>query len=183
MREVRRRAGLQIALTVVGLWAGFCPAALGGAAELSLDRAGVRDLLAAVLAEPIEIRGAAGARWTLAIRPPRRVDFADGGIEARLQVELPGIRQAVPFDVRYRPAELDAEGHLGFVAERAEPVGAWGSLPDLAKLLPAVALPRRLGGDLALGSAGGVGWTSFVQGVRVEPERLVLLLGLQIGRR
>ena len=153
-------------------------AAGDGVGELSLDRVAVATLIRYSTPGTIEVRVPVVGTVSARIGPPRRVELREGGIEAVLPFELTEPSLAVDLDVRFVPTIDREQGTVRLVAERVVPMG--GSLPglDLRSLVPAVELPRTLGGNVATPAGASVELTAFVHGVRISDERLLIEFGL-----
>ncbi len=161
-----------------------CSLALAGrgAGELSLDRSAVVALVDAGMPRSVPLSVAGLGELTLELQPPRTVEFVDGGVEGRVLVTLAGLRYSTGVHVRYVPRVEARSGVVLLEPESAEPELLPPIALDLARLLPAVPLPR--GSDWLLPGmgAGQVRLRLHVQGMVVEDERLVVEFGILTDR-
>jgi len=150
-----------------------------GAAELSLDRGAVRALLAAAVARPLTVPVASWGAVTIRVAPPASVQFIDGGVEANLELTLQELELSVGVHVRYEPQVNPMDGIVGLAATAATPEMILPVEIDLASLLPAADLPRRLSWKLNGPGGQSIPVQALIQGVVVGDDRLVVQLGLQ----
>ncbi|MBP7148704.1 MAG: hypothetical protein KBD01_14295 [Acidobacteria bacterium] len=149
-----------------------------GAGELSLDRGAVTALLQANIPPPATIRMPPLGQVTLRLEAPEPVVFSKGGLETRIAVRIPEVGMSGDLAVRYLPVVDSEAGIVRLKPVKATPLGALGTLPDLAGFLAPVELPRTFDW-IAAGRAGRrTRMTVNVQGVEVTDERLVVKLGL-----
>lgn len=180
MRTIRFRPHrLPAVLLALLLPAPVLAAANQGAAELHLDRGAVSALLQANLPSRVDVEIPVLGRVTLALSLAEPVTLVDGALDAVLGIELLETTSRGRVALRLVP-EIDAEkGTLRFRAQRAQPQGDLAALPDLARLLPPVELPRMF--DWLAPASGGGEPTLFsvaVQAVEVGKTRLVIKLGM-----
>jgi hypothetical protein len=155
------------------------PARAGqGAAELNLDRAAVLGILNGVLARSTQIDVAGWGPVALRLRPATRVEFSEGRIVAvfALAVSRPDLETSIL--VRLAPEIDPVDGSLRFLPVELRPEPPLPFELDVAKWADAFVVPRRFDWSLAGGPGPGANIVGFVQGVKVEDERLVLNLGL-----
>jgi hypothetical protein len=166
---------LAILLVLTGL---SVPARAQGVAELSLDRAAVRDLLAAAVSQPVSVDVQGWGVITLEVTPPDTVQFTGGGVEADLSIRLVEQDLSLGLHVRYEPQVDRKDGTVSLAAVEATPDSPLPVPVDLAPLLPAANLPRRL--TWSLDGPGGkpIPIQALVQGIVIDSERLVVQLGL-----
>lgn len=150
-----------------------------GVAELSLDRGAVRALLAAAMVRPLIVPVASWGSVTIQVTPPRSVQFVDGGVEADLEFTLQELELSVGVHVRYEPQVNTLDGTVSLVATEAVPDVLLPVDIDLASLLPAADLPRRLSWTLDGPDGQPILVQALIQGVVISDERLVVQLGLQ----
>ena len=150
-----------------------------GAAELSLDRGAVRGLLAVAVAQPMSVPVAGWGVVTIKVAPPVSVQFVDGGVEADLQVTLQELELSLGVSVRYEPQVDLMDGTVSLAATEAIPDVMLPVEVDLASLLPAADLPRRLRWDLDGPGEKPIPMQALIQGVVISDDRLVVQLGLQ----
>jgi len=155
-----------------------------GAAELALDRSAVTELLAAAVPESLVVPVPGAGEIGIGVGAPSRVEFRNGAVEATFPLRIEGIGWTAPLWVRYRP---EVEPRYGAV--RLVPAAAELSSPfdvaayDPIRWMPAVDLPQRLEWDLDLARGGQLRVRCYLQGVRIEADRLVVQLGLQLSGR
>jgi len=158
------------------------PTAGPGTAELHLDRASVARLVAAAVPEPFELPLAGFGVVRVEPGPPRDVRFRDGAVEVSLSVRLPRQGIEAPLSLRYRPEIDPLYGVARLVAEKAlldvPPLQI-----DLAPWVGSLPLPRVASWELELDGGAELAVRAYLQDVRVEEERLVLLLGLRLAGR
>ena len=166
---------LAILLVLTGM---SVPARAQGVAELSLDRAAVRDLLAAAVSRPVPVDVQGWGVITLEVTPPATVQFTGGGVEADLSIRLVEQDLSLGLHVRYEPQVDRKDGTVSLTAVEATPDSPLPVPVDLAPLLPAASLPRRL--TWSLDGPGGkpIPIQALVQGIVIDSERLVVQLGL-----
>jgi hypothetical protein len=151
-----------------------------GAAELSLDRASVRALIAAATEEPIELELPGIGPLTVRAGPPARLDFVEGGIETTLPLELTGPDFKTSLSLRYVPF---VDPLYGDVMLRCELATSEERLPvdvGLARFFEPIVLPRRVDWNLPVDHGVELSVRGYVQGVEVLDDRLVVRLGLAI---
>lgn len=151
-----------------------------GVAELSLDRGAVRALLAAAVARPLIVPVASWGSVTIQVAPPRSVQFVDGGVEADLEFTLQELELSVTVHVRYEPQVDPMDGTVSLVATEAVPDVLLPVDIDLASLLPAADLPRRLSWTLDGPDGQPIPVQALIQGVVISDDRLIVQLGLQM---
>ncbi len=174
------RALLVWLLLLPGLALAADPAAASarGVGELALDPWALVALIGAAMPEPSRVDVPGLGTVTLALTPPRRIVFREGGIEARVGLTLRELGLEGAMRVRYEPFLERESGRLGLAAVRAEGEGALALLPDIAPLLPPAELPRTLRWLLPDPEAPRNALTLDVQRVEVREERLVIAFGL-----
>jgi hypothetical protein len=118
---------------------------------------------------------------TLHIAAPDTVAFVDGGVETDLQFTLPELDLQVMMRVRYEPVVDETSGVVSLSAVTAIPEVNLPVDVDLAPMLPAVELPRRLSWTLDGPAGGPLPVQAMVQGVVIDSQRLVVQLGLHIA--
>jgi len=166
-----------IFLCLLGL--GSVQARAQGVAELSLDRGAVRALLAAAVARPLTVPVASWGSVTIQVTPPGSVRFVDGGVEADLELTLHELELGVSVHVRYESQVNPMDGTVSLVATEAVPGVVLPVEIDLASLLPAADLPRRLSWELDGPGGQPIPVQALIQGVIIRNDRLVVQLGLQ----
>jgi hypothetical protein len=152
----------------------------GGAAELTLDRWAVRELIALALPPRLALDLPVVGRLAVVLRPPTTVAFAEGSIEAAVPVELPDVGWSEIVDVRYVPEVERTSGTVRLVAASAVPRSTGPGWLDLAGWLEPIDLPRRFDWRLTLDEDGSSDVTAFVQRVTVTSDRLRIELGLSL---
>ncbi|MFQ5767397.1 MAG: hypothetical protein ACE5ID_05375 [Acidobacteriota bacterium] len=171
---------LPTVLLILGL---AFPAAAGaaggtGAAELSLDRMAVVSLVRAALPDSLQILLPATGELTLKVAPPLSVEFTDGGIEADFMVTIVELDYTGRVHVRYVPELEPLEGEVGLRAETAVPDLVLPVAFDLASWLPPVKLPRSFRWSLDGPAGKKIEVRCLVQGIQIDEDRLVILLGV-----
>ena len=78
-------------------------AALAGAAELSLDRSAVADLLAAATPSSLEVEPAGRGKITIELGEPHGTDFVDGAVQTTLPIRIARSGPEVELVLRYVP--------------------------------------------------------------------------------
>ena len=110
--------------------------------------------------------------------PPRSVEFHEGGVETLLPFTIPEIGLSGSFELRYVPAVDPQTGVVHLAAESIVPLAGLPFRIELDGWLGAVELPRRVDWTFELEPDREIEVTCFVQGLRVENDRLLLELGL-----
>ena len=151
-----------------------------GAGELQLDRAAVQSLLRAALPETLYVSVPGVGELTVRLDPPQRLEFSDGGIEARLGFVIEPFGYSGSLHARYLPTVDRKHGIVKLIPERVTTDGTVPLPIDLAALVPPAELPRWVGGTLPTPNGGELDVRCFVQGVVVEDERLVIEFGLLV---
>jgi hypothetical protein len=152
-----------------------------GAGELSLDRGAVLSLMTAAMPRTLMLVVSPAEEVTLAIQPPSRLEFVDGGIEAEITFTLEELSFSTPIRIRYVPEVEPRHGLLRLVATEAVPDLLLPVPVDLAPLLPVVDLPRSFTWSLKSHAGQAVPVRCIVQGVEIGEERLVVRLGFAAG--
>jgi hypothetical protein len=160
---------------------GSCAYAGPAAAELSLDRAAVRELLRAALPDPVRVELTGLGSATLRLLAPARVEFSEGGIEATFPLEIEEAGWRTPVAVRLVPRVDPLDGTVRLVPESVRPELALPIDIDLSAWIAALELPRRFDWPLGLREKQGIEVTCFLQRMTVQDERVVLELGLSLG--
>jgi len=177
-RIARRSLIVMAALLPCGM-----PHAGQGAAELALDRSAVTELLAAAVPERIVVSAPGLGELGIDVGPPSRVEFRDGAVEATFPLRIEGLEWTGPLWVRYRPVVEPKYGTVRLVPAAAELPAPLDLAPDPTRWMPAVDLPRRLDWDVDLERGGRLRVRCYLQGVKIDDERLVVQLGLQLSGR
>ncbi len=154
-----------------------------GAVELLLDRAAVAGLIEVSLPEPFRLALPGSSDLTLSVGAPQSVVFEDGGVEARIPLELEELGWTVSLSVRYVPAVEPVSGIVRLVPETAEPDTGLPFRFDFGRWLGPVDLPRRLDWALELNGGKEVDLTCFVQGLNVRENRLEVELSIVMPDR
>ena len=176
---MKNRSICELMWLVILLWGVMVvPARAEGVAELSLDKAAVRSLLVAATRKPLSVEVAGWGAVTLQIEPPATVQFVTGGVEADLVVLLVQQEISLGLHVRYEPQVDARHGTVSLAAVEAIPDSPLPLDIDLAPLLPAADLPRRLAWNLDGPAGDSIPIQALVQGVVIGDERLVVQLGL-----
>lgn len=153
-----------------------------GAGELSLDRSSVLALLDAGMPRAVPFTLPGPTQVALRMEPPDRVEFREGGVEARIRVELEPLGYSSAVSVRYVPGLDPLDGTVRLEAASAIP-DVVPSIPlDLASVLPPVSLPRALDWTVPGLSTEPFRVRCHVQGIRIREDRMVIELGLLTRR-
>lgn len=153
-----------------------------GAAELALDRGAVAAIIAMATPEPRQFTLPGAGTVTLAIRPPSNVRFVDGGIETAIKLVVKELGHEEPVTLRLEPRVREEDGVVELVATRVQAEGLLAMVPDLARLIRPVELPRDFESVFQPKGAAKTQIFVAVQRVRVTDERLILELGLATKR-
>jgi hypothetical protein len=154
-----------------------------GVAELALDRSAVAALLAAAIPDKLPVPVPGVGEVTIGVQGPDRVEFRDGAVEATFSLSIAGIGWDVALRVRYRPEVEPNYGVVRLVPIEAELPPPLNATYDPIRWMPVVDLPRQLEWDLELQQGGRLRVRCYLQGVRIDDERLVMQLGLQLSGR
>lgn len=151
-----------------------------GAAELSIDRATVGSWIGLAVEDPVvaELPGLGSVE--IRLTAPSRVRFVDGGVEGRLAVAVPTLGWRGEVDLRFEPRIERRAGTVRFVATSARLVGPSPPAVDLARWIPAIPLPRSLGGDIELAGGRRLPLHAWVHGLRIDEQRVYLKLGIDL---
>jgi hypothetical protein len=150
----------------------------GGAAELSLDAGAVRALVATRLPDPVRLSPGGLGDLTLRVLPPVRVEFRDGGIDVPLRLTAVEIGWSASLAVRLMPEVVPTTGALRLAVTEARV-----DLPfdyDITAWLRPLDLPRRFEWTVPVADGQTLELLCFLQGLRVEDERLVVELGVHL---
>ncbi len=155
------------------------PAASNGAGELLLDRGAVTTLVAAQMPTRQKIEVPALGSVTLALTPPKSVEFFEGALQARIGVKVLEARTEGTVQLRLWP-EVDATKQIVRLrTTRAVGEGPLAMLPDFGALLPPIELPRAF--DFVLVSREGqrTPMNLQIEDVFVKQDRLTIRMGFK----
>ena len=139
----------------------------------------MRALLAAAVAQPLAVPVTSWGTVTIQVTPPDTVHFVDGGVEADLELTLQELELSIGVHIRYEPQVNPMDGTVSLLATAAVPDVVLPIALDLAALLPAAALPRRLSWELDGPGGQRIPVQALIQGVVIADDRLIVQLGLQ----
>ena len=154
-----------------------------GIAELALDRSAVTALLAAAIPDKLPVPLPGVGEVIIGVQGPDRVEFRDASVEATFSLSIAGIAWDAPLRVRYRPEVEPKYGVVRLVPIEAELASPLDAAYDPIRWMPVVNLPQQLEWDLDLQQGGRLRVRCYLQGVRIDDERLVMQLGLQLSGR
>jgi len=149
-----------------------------GSGELSLDRAAVAAIIAAGLPSERVVPLPVG-QVTLALTPPKSIRFIDGGLEGELRVMAKELGVSGAFLLRFVPRVEGDQVLLDLV--RATPQGAARMLPDVASIMPPVAVPNDFQWMLQLQGGEERQVSVTVSDVRVNTDRMVIAWRMTAG--
>lgn len=142
------------------------------AGEIALDADAIRRLLDVATPRTIPVRIPVMGTTEVSLTPPDRVRFVDGGVECRVRVEVDAIGTGSTISVRYVPGIDPESGAVRLRAQRAVAETPLGIPIELASVLPAVDLPRKMSWRVELDRPGVI--EMMPRRVRVERSRIVL---------
>lgn len=177
----RMLRGLAVATLALAASAGLSWGGPGGTGQLTLREAALAELVAPATQRSVPFRLQGVGEVRLHIGRAEEVRLLDGAVRARVPVKVAPLGLAGALEVELVP-EIDRKsGRLSLRARRAQASGALSSLPDLSRALPSVELPRALEQVVSAGDGEPFRLSVYVQGVDVDPERVLIEFLVKTG--
>ncbi len=172
---MKRSIACLMLLTAIS--SGSASGASPAAAELSLDRNAVAELVMRSLPEPVELEFG-GRVATVRIEGPTGLQLIDGGVEADFRLRVDELELGIPLSLRYVPEVDRLHGTVSLVPESVRPDRSLPFRFDLSSWFGDVELPRRFDWEMKLDHGAALEVIGFVHGVEITENRLRITMGL-----
>ena len=177
-----KKAGLAV-MAVVAMLAGTEGAAAGpgGTGELSLGPAALAELVTPATRRSVPFRLPGFGEASLELGRAEQVRLLEGAVEVRVPVTVRPGGLTGGLVVELAP-EIDRKtGRVRLRTVRSRGEGALAGMPDLSRVLPVVELPRALERVVEAGGGAPFRLSVYLQGIDVDPERVLLEFIVKTG--
>jgi hypothetical protein len=153
----------------------------GGTGELSLGPAALAELVAPATRRSVPFRLPGLGEASLELGRAEQVRLLEGAIEVRVPVTVQPVGLTGALVLELKPSIDRKTGRVRLRSVRSRGEGAMSGMPDLSRVLPVVELPRALDRVVAAGGGGPFRLSVYLQGIDVDPERVLVEIMVKTG--